>query len=164
MVRAGWCERQYLVVCRTATGGKRGAQWRRLLVRGREDALTGKSDFADEEWKVVLEGPPTAGMIVMTAEGGGRFRETWALAQAYAEARKRHGESELLDEIVSARPEIDRTRYHSADELKQQGLTRLGDASELVARKAAPAEVDEYRKFVVNLATEVANAHKEQGG
>jgi hypothetical protein len=125
--------------------------------------LTGKSDFTDEEWKIVLEGPPTAGMIVMTAEGGGTFRETWALAEAYAEARKQHGESELLDEIVSARPKFDRSRYGSADELKQQGLTRLGDASELVARKAAPAEVDEYRKFVVNLATEVANAHKEQG-
>ena len=125
--------------------------------------LTGKSDFTDEEWKLVLEGPPTAGMIVMTAEGGGSFRETWALGQVYAEARKQHGESQLLDEIVSARPEIDRSRYKSADEFKQQGLTRLGDASELVARKAAPAEVDEYRKFVVNLATEVASAHKEQG-
>jgi hypothetical protein len=125
--------------------------------------LTGKSDFTDEEWKLVLEGPPTAGMIVMTAEGGGTFRETWALAQVYTEARKQQGESELLDAIVSARPEIDRSRYHSPDELKQQGLTRLGDASELVARKAAPAEVDEYRTFVVNLATEVANAHKEKG-
>ncbi|MCW2976775.1 MAG: hypothetical protein JWM06_2056, partial [Actinomycetia bacterium] len=62
--------------------------------------MTGKSDFTDEEWKLVLEGPPTAGMIVMTAEGGGTFRETWALAQVYTEARKQQGESELLDAIV----------------------------------------------------------------
>jgi hypothetical protein len=125
--------------------------------------LTGKSDFTAEEWDLVLEGPPTAAVIAITAESGGSFRETWALAKAYTEARQQHGTSELLDAIVSAKPEIDRSRYKSAEELKQQGLTRLRDASELVARKATPEEVDDYRRFVINLATEVANAHKEQG-
>ena len=28
--------------------------------------MTGKADFTDEEWKDVLQGPPTAGMIVVT--------------------------------------------------------------------------------------------------
>ena len=66
--------------------------------------MTTKAAFSPEEWKLVLEGPPTAGMIVLTAAHGGTFRETIAMSKAYAEARAEHGESELLDEIVSAKP------------------------------------------------------------
>ena len=70
--------------------------------------MTRKADFTEEEWDIVLEGPTSAGMIVTTAERGGTFREAISMGKAYAEARKQHGESELLDEIVSAKPEVDR--------------------------------------------------------
>ena len=64
--------------------------------------MTTKAAFSPEEWKAVLEGPPTAGLIVITAARGGMFRETVAMSKAYAEARTEHGDSELLDEIVAA--------------------------------------------------------------
>ena len=67
--------------------------------------MTAKADFSEQDWSTVLEGPPSAGMIVLTAAHGGTFKETFAIGKAYAEARQRHGESELLDEIVSAKPE-----------------------------------------------------------
>ena len=81
--------------------------------------MTGKADFTDEEWQDILQGPPTAGMIVVTAERGGTFRESISMAKAYTEARAEHGESQLLDEIAATKPEIDRTRYHSLEELKE---------------------------------------------
>ncbi len=59
--------------------------------------MTTKAAFSPEEWKAVLEGPPAAGMIVITAARGGMFRETVAMSKAYAEARAEHGDSELLD-------------------------------------------------------------------
>ncbi len=93
----------------------------------------------------------------------GIFRETIAMAKAYAEARQQHGESELLDEIVSARPERDHTHYHSPDELKQHGLQHLRDSVEVLERKATPVEVEEYRQFIVNLTHKVAAAHREHG-
>jgi len=77
--------------------------------------MTGKADFTPQEWELVLEGPPSAGMIVVTAQRGGTIRETLAIAKAYVEARQQHGESELLDEIVAAKPEVDHTRYHSLE-------------------------------------------------
>jgi hypothetical protein len=123
--------------------------------------MTGKGDFSSEEWEVVLKGPPSAGMIVITAQRGGTFRESFSMAKAYAEARKQHGESQLLDEIASTKPEIDQTRYHSAEELKDHGLQHLRDAVELLERKATAEEVDEYRRFVLTLASRVAEAHKE---
>ncbi len=125
--------------------------------------MTGKADFTPQEWELVLEGPPSAGMIVVTAQRGGTIRETLAIAKAYVEARQQHGESELLDEIVAAKPEVDHTRYHSLEELKQHGLQRVRDAVGLLERKATTDEVQDYRRFVLTLADKVANAHREGG-
>ncbi len=125
--------------------------------------MTGKADFTEPEWKTILEGPPSAGMIVITAGRGGTIRETLALGKAYAEARQQHGRSELLDEIAASKPEIDHTRYRSFDELKQHGLQHLRDAVEVLERKATPEEVDDYRSFVLTLAEKVAAAHREDG-
>ena len=87
--------------------------------------MTTKSDFSTEEWQEILEAPPSAGMIVVTAQHGGTLRETIAMAKAYMEARQQHGKSELLDEIVAAKPERDHTHYHSPEELKQEGLEHV---------------------------------------
>ena len=125
--------------------------------------MTTQAAFSPEEWKVVLEGPPTAGMIVITAARGGMFRETVAMSKAYTEARAEHGESELLDEIVAAKPQVDHTRYHSAEELRDNGLRHLRDAAALVESKATTQERDDYRRFVLTLASKVAAAHKEAG-
>ena len=123
--------------------------------------MTTQAAFSPEEWKVVLEGPPTAGLIVITAAHGGTFRETIAMSKAYAEARAEHGESELLDEIVSAKPKMDHTRYHSAEELRDNGLGHLRDAMALLESKATAAESDDYRRFVLPLARKVAAAQRE---
>jgi hypothetical protein len=125
--------------------------------------MTGKAAFTQEEWHTVLEGPPSAGMIVVTAQRGGSFREAFAMAKAYKEAREQHGGSELVDEILSAKPEHDHTRYHSPDELKAAGLQHLRDAVAVLEQKATPEEVDGYRRFVLTLADKVANAHREDG-
>jgi hypothetical protein len=125
--------------------------------------MTAKAAFSPEEWTAVLEGPPSAGMIVVTAARGGTFRETIAMSKAYAEARAQHGASELLDEIVSAKPQIDHTRYHSFDELRDNGLENLRSAVTVLGGKATAEEVDDYRRFVVALANKVAAAHREGG-
>jgi hypothetical protein len=125
--------------------------------------MTSKSDFTTEEWQLILEAPPSAGMIVVTAQRGGSFRESIAMAKAYVEARQQHGESELLDEIVAAKPERDHTHYHSPDELKQSGLKHLRDSVALLEQKATAAEVGEYRQFILTLSHRVAAAHREHG-
>src|ERR1700738_1288288 len=120
--------------------------------------MTSKADLTPEEWKLVLEGPPSAGMIVITAQRGGTLRETVSMAKAYAEARRQHGQSELLDEIVAAKPELDPTRYRSPEELKEHPLGDRRDAVALLEAKAQPQELDEYKRFIVNLAERVASA------
>jgi hypothetical protein len=124
--------------------------------------MTTKQDFTASEWEQVLEGPPSAGMLVITAQRGGMWRETISMAKAYAEARAQHGQSELLDEIVAAKPKVDHTRYHSPEELKEHSLAHLRDSVALLQGKATPQELEEYRRFVVNLAERVAGAHHER--
>ena len=66
--------------------------------------MTGKADFTQDEWATVLEGPPSAGLIVATAARGGTIRETFAIARAYADARVSRilaGSSEVMKVIIS---------------------------------------------------------------
>ncbi len=125
--------------------------------------MTNKADFSDDEWKEVLEGPPSAGLLVITAARGGMLRETWAMSKAYAEARRSHGASELLDEIVAAKPAMDHTRYHTPDELSDHCLQHIRDAVSVLQAKATGEELEAYRRFVVAVADKVAAAHKEGG-
>jgi len=102
-------------------------------------------------------------MEVMISAAATTTRETIAMSKAYAEARAQHGESELLDEIAAAKPQMDHARYHSAEELKDHGLGLLRNAVALLDTKATTDECDDYRNFVLTLANKVAAAHREGG-
>jgi hypothetical protein len=125
--------------------------------------MTTQEAFSPEEWTTVLEGPTSAGLIVVTAARGGSMREMVAISKAYVAARSEHGASELLDAIVAAKPQADHTRYHSPEEMKQAGLQHVRDAVAVVERKTTPEELEDYRRFVLNLAQKAAEAHKEHG-
>ena len=123
--------------------------------------MTAKADFNAEEWELLLEAPPAAGLLVIMSDRGGSIKESFSMAKAYAEAREQHGASQLLDDIVSAKPEIDRERQGSPEELKQHSQQKLRDAIELLKDRASEGEVEEYRAFVLGLAERVANARRE---
>jgi len=126
--------------------------------------MTTKQSFTAGEWEQILEGPPTAGLFVITAQRGGMFRETISMAKAYTEARQQHGQSELLDEIVAAKPKVDHSRYHTPEELRERALSHLRDAVALLQSKATPEELEQYKRFIVGLAERVAAAHREGDG
>jgi hypothetical protein len=126
--------------------------------------MTTKAAFSPSEWQLVLEGPPTAGLLVISASHGGTIRETIAMSKAYAEARAQHGESELLDEIMAEKPRLERggnVRTHQ--ELRDQGLDSLASVTTLLEHKATAEERDDYQRFVLTVANKVAAAHREGG-
>ena len=125
--------------------------------------MTKKADFNADEWSAVVEGPLLAGMRVITAGRGGTLRESLALGQTYAKARQQQGDSELLDELVSAPPAMDPNRLRSAGDIASVRTERLRQAVRILERKASPAEVEEYKRFVMTLAREAANANREGG-
>ena len=120
--------------------------------------MTGKADFTEEEWNTLRQGPPSAGMIVLISSKGGSFRETWALAKTFAEARQQQGDSELLDALVAHKP--DTPRFHSPEEADEKGLALVRQAVALLQEKS-PDDVEGYKRFVLEVARRVAEAHKE---
>jgi hypothetical protein len=126
--------------------------------------MTRKAEFNAEEWSTVVNGPVYAGMQVIAAERGGTLRETMAMGRAYQEARARHGENELLDELVASPPAIDPERVRDAGQnIGDITAQQLRAAMAVLESKATPAEVDAYKTFVMTVAQAVAGAHKEGG-
>lgn len=126
--------------------------------------MTGKADFAEQEWETVLEGPTSAGVIVSTAQRGGSFRESFSLAKAFAEARSGSGASGLMDEIAQSKPKVDRGRRGSVEELKEHHLGIIRQAVSLLEAKASADELEDYRRFTLGLAERVASAKEEADG
>ena len=124
--------------------------------------MTKKADFNAEEWSTIVEGPLLAGARVITSTRGGTIRETLAMGKVYGHAREQHGDSELLDELVSAPPALDRDRLQGGDiaSVATDGLRR---AVEILQEKASPDELDAYGRFALSVAEAAANAHSEGG-
>jgi hypothetical protein len=125
--------------------------------------MTKKADFNAEEWSTVVEGPLLAGMRVITAHRGGTIRESLAMGQVYAQARQRHGESDLLDDLVSSPPALDQERVRAAGDVGVASTERLREALTILEQKASPEELEAYKRLVVGVAEAAAKAHKEGG-
>lgn len=125
--------------------------------------MTAKAAFEPEQWKLIEEAPTSAAMFVILSQRGGTFRETLAMGKEYAEARQQHGQSELLDEIVSSKPKVDHSRFHSPEELREHVVTQLGEAVAAVQGKADAQELEDYKHFILHLSERVAGAHSEHG-
>jgi hypothetical protein len=125
--------------------------------------VTAKSEFNAEEWELVVEGPPVAGLLVVQAERGGMFRESLSMGRVYAEAQKDQSETELMKEVVSTSPTLDKGRFETPEELHAKGPDLLREIAGLVGTKATPEETDEYKRFVLAVATAAAGAKKEGG-
>ena len=125
--------------------------------------MTRKGEFNADEWSTVVEGPLLAGARVIAAGRGGTIRESIALGKVYAQAREQQDHSELLDDLVSAPPVLDRNRIQSAGDISAAAAQGLRDALGILEGKAMPEEVDAYKRFVFALAEAAAKAHKEGG-
>ena len=86
------------------------------------------------------------------------------MSRVYQEARQRRGASELLDELIKSPPSIDPDRIRAAGgDLASVTGEQLRDAMTILEAKATPAEVDDYKVFVMTVAQAAASAHKEGG-
>src|SRR5215208_4285304 len=103
--------------------------------------MTEQTDFSPDEWELVTEAPPGAGLVVALASRGGSFRESFSMAKAYVETRDHYGASELLDAIVGTKPKVDRSHRGSYPEVEEYRLKRLRQAVEVLEVKATPEEI-----------------------
>ena len=122
-----------------------------------------KADFNAEEWSTIVEGPLLAGMRVVGAGRGGTIRESLAIGRVYSQARQAHGESELLDELVSSPPAVDPQGLKGTEDIAAASGDRLRAALELLTEKGSTEDAEAYKRFVLSVAQAAAEAHKEGG-
>jgi hypothetical protein len=125
--------------------------------------MTAKADFNADEWASLVEGPLFGALKVVAAERGGTIRESLAIGRAYAEARRHHGESALLDAIVASPPAIDPQQIQAAGDLKSHASSRLREAVAVADSKATAEEAQAYKRFILTVAGAAANANREGG-
>jgi hypothetical protein len=126
--------------------------------------MTRRADFNAEEWANVVNGPLYAGMRVVSADRGGTLRESMAMGRVYQEARQRHGESELLDDLVKSPPSLDPEKFREVGgDIAAVTSQQLRGAMATLEAKATPGEIDAYKTFVMTIAQAAAGAHKEGG-
>jgi hypothetical protein len=125
--------------------------------------MTTKAAFDAEQWQRIVRAPALAGLYVAAAGKGGTLRESLSMARAYTSARKEEG-SELLQELVTSPPSLDpKEMPRTPEELRGLALAALEEAKGLLGDKASAEEAADYRAFVLDVAGDVARAHKEGG-
>jgi hypothetical protein len=124
--------------------------------------MTTKAAFDAQEWADVTSAPALTAMSVVAAERGGTLRESVSLARAYTDARGRAA-TELLRELLSSPPVIDPSSVRPGGDAIRAASELLRAAVALVERTATAEELEDYKRFVLDLADTVASSHKEGG-
>jgi hypothetical protein len=116
-----------------------------------------KGDFSEQEWDALRKGVTGAGLMVAVADRGlfDSFKEAGALASHLADAR-RTSSSQIVRELAEERG-MGFGLGTPPDELERETLASLGMAVSALESKA-PEDVDEYRRFVLEVAESVAGA------
>jgi hypothetical protein len=120
--------------------------------------VAGRQDFTPDEWSTMQRAMMAAGFLVSLADGAVDSVEIFVLTKELRSARFAH-RSRLVHELADL-PTLDTrlqpgTTYAS---YREPGLEAIRAATDIVARKA-PAELPDYRQFLVRLAESVADAN-----
>ena len=124
--------------------------------------MTTKADFTEQEWETLQKAVTGAGLFVSVSDRGffDTFKEAGALAKHLAEAREGH-DNDFIRELSQMKGS-GFGLTDSPKEVEQETLDALGAAVATVRAKA-PAELEEYRSFVLDVAESVAEAAKGVG-
>jgi len=118
--------------------------------------MAGKADFTDEEWNALQRGVTGSGMLVSAAHRD--FTDSFGEAKAIAQhlAAHRDSESQLVRELSSTHGS-GFGLVASPKEVSEGTMAALGTAVRILGEKA-PAELDPYRRLVLDVANAAAEA------
>ncbi len=138
--------------------------------------MSTKSDYAPDEWKLLLDLPPLVGSAVMVSgrSGLGTVKEAFALAHGVLDGKHEFQANDLIGALIDARTkEGDRSgleqfannpyRSLSPDELRQTMLDKCSAVADLLATKSTPQEAREFKQWTLEVGEKVAAAAKEGG-
>jgi hypothetical protein len=136
--------------------------------------MSNTEDFSPREWALLADAPLAAATAVALASPGGGEEEADMILRGWREVGALFPESPLVQRLVR---DFDPSQgggdagelpgYEDPEQayeaLVEHALTRCAAAAQLLAERADPLELDDYRKFVLNLAYRVARSAGEGG-
>jgi hypothetical protein len=135
-----------------------------------------QDSFTADEWTLLRLAPSMiAGGVAASDPSGlfGSIKEAAAGARGMAEAFQSGSNLELFSALAADRsipgmpdPKAlvgEGSREQQMQNFKTAVLERVKSASDLVARKASPEEASAYRRMLVDIADQAANASSEGG-
>jgi hypothetical protein len=133
--------------------------------------MTTKADFTPEEWKTIFTAAPMAGLAITAASPSGPFgviKEMFAVGHAIGETLQQGSQNPLINALIAdmkargTKPDRPQN-IHSPQDAENAALDNLRKVSEILATKAPAAEGDEFKRWIVGIAKNVAEASNEGG-
>ncbi len=135
-----------------------------------------KEDFYPEDWKRIASAPIIAAAIISACDDVGEERESEdeeidAFNNSMVKLRKRYRKNELIQAVIDS-IEQDNTEEFEAlfnavgateshESPLEDRVQMVSDSADLIDAKVEKKQAKEYKKFVMDAATEVASASKE---
>jgi hypothetical protein len=131
--------------------------------------MTTQTDYTPEEWSQVLSAPSVAGTLIISSDLSllASFKESYSIAKAIA-GYTTVGGNELVRAIGSAiqggqrpqMPPLDKTKGSAG--VMDTLVAFCKEAADIVGAKS-PDELEEYKRFLLDVAQKTAEAGKEGG-
>lgn len=138
--------------------------------------MTTKTDFEDDEWKLVASAPIIAAAVISASDDVGDDRDSEdeeinAFKVALEKFEKKYAKSVLVSEVLAFIKSEGTEEFEvlfsalsaaaSHESPLEDRVKSIGQAGEIVDRIAVKKEAKLYKKFIVDAATVVASASKE---
>jgi hypothetical protein len=130
-----------------------------------------KSDFTEEEWKIIVGAAPMVGLAVTCASPNGPWgvmKEMLSMGMAMAEMLQKGSSNPLIAELM-ADLKARQTKLEppqgmkEAEQCKEAALNHVKAVNDLIKRKVDAREGDEFKKWLLAVARRVADASNEGG-
>jgi hypothetical protein len=133
--------------------------------------MTTKADYTAEEWELLTRGPFMAAMAVVAASPSGPIgviKELSAVGKALQEASQSGETNALINALVSNvkagyRPSGTVEPGQRPEEIKDLALKTCQEVAALLAHKAPAPEAEGFKRWLLTVAQQAAEAAKEGG-
>lgn len=140
-------------------------------------SMTSKINYTADEWKVICDAPlAVGGAVAAAAPSGivGAVKEGIALIDSMMRAAQHHPNNQLIQEVAPkgmSREQIDMWTKVARTMMQQSQTALLMDAGVVTSQKVAmilqgkadPLEADEFKRWLLEVGEDVANAAREGG-
>lgn len=133
--------------------------------------MASKADFTPEEWKTIVAAAPMVGLAVTCASPNGPLgvlKEMLSMGMAMAEMLQKGSSNPLIADLAAdlkarqTRPEPPEG-IKDAEQAKELALRHIKAVNDLIEKKIAGPEADDFKKWLLNIGRRVAEASNEGG-